>query len=137
MDKRETRRFPTDLVAECRTLERAWTTHLRNISTSGCMVSCEQGALVEKDLLRIRIKGLAAIDAEVVWKHRNHAGIRFRVPLHPAAMAHLGFELPDGAWGNPLPGAQRDPAPPVARDRGPAARGLDVKRIDQPAALEG
>ncbi|HEY6814902.1 MAG TPA: PilZ domain-containing protein [Croceibacterium sp.] len=131
MEKRETRRFPTDLVAECRTLGRSWTTHLRNISTSGCMVSCEEGALAEKDLLRICVKGLAAIDAEVVWKHRNHAGIRFRVPLHPAAMEHLGFELPDGTWGN---------VPSVARERPPVTPGLNgaiVKRIDQPAALEG
>ena len=98
MEKRAALRFPTDLEADCRTLERSWASRLRNISTTGCMITLPQGTLPEDAHLRLRIKGLAAVDAELVWQHRNHAGVRFRVPFHPAAMKHLGFVLPEGIF---------------------------------------
>ena len=97
-EKRTALRFPTDIEAACRTTDTAWATRLCNISTSGCMITLGEGELAPDTLLRLRIKGLAAIDAEVVWQHREHAGVRFRVPLHPAALEHLGFVLPEGAW---------------------------------------
>src|SRR4029077_17484124 len=107
MEKREDLRFPTDLEADCRTLDQSWTSRLRNISTTGCMISLPEGSLPECAHLRLRIKGLAAVDAELVWQHRNHAGVRFRVPLHPAAMEHLGFVLPEGVWDTAFRDAQR------------------------------
>lgn len=62
------------------------------------MISLPGGDLPDDAPLRLRIRGIGAIDAEIVWQHRQHAGVRFRVPLHPAAMEHLGFMLPEGAW---------------------------------------
>ena len=87
-------------------------------------------------MLRLRIKGLAAIDAEIVWQHRNHAGVRFRVPLHPAAMEHLGFVLPEGAWESAYRSAQdgglhptrRTTASPPRRASSAGLNGQLVKR---------
>jgi hypothetical protein len=102
------------------------------------MIECQEGQLVEKSSLRIRVRGLAAIDAEVVWQHRNHAGVRFRAPLHPAAMEHLGFELPDGAWASAFSSAPRVPvARPPARRVGPSLSGGLIKRVPQAAELGG
>ena len=138
MEKRTALRFPTDLTAECRTPERSWDSRLCNISTSGCMISCEEGKLAENAVLRLRVKGLAAIDAEVVWQHRNHAGIRFRAPLHPAAMEHLGFELPEDAWASPSRVARPDHRPHVpARRVAPSLSGGLIKRDPNPVEPGG
>lgn len=91
MDKRAAFRFPTDVEADCRSCDRAWSTRLVNISTTGCMIACPEERLPDGALLRLRVKGLTAIDGEIVWQHRNHAGIKFRVPLHTAVMEHLAF----------------------------------------------
>jgi hypothetical protein len=143
VEQRTALRFPTDLEAACRTLDRAWTARLRNISTSGCMITLPEDDVPADAMLRLRIKGLAAIDAEVVWQHRNHAGVRFRVPLHPAAMEHLGFVLPEGAWAsafrstheagsNPQPGAAGAPA---RRAAAAGLNGLLVKRTPEAPEL--
>lgn len=144
MDKRTALRFPTDLEAECRVPDRSWASRLRNISTTGCMIALPEGALSDEPL-RLRIKGLAAIDAEVIWQHRNHAGVRFRVPLHPAAMEHLGFVLPEGAWESAyrhtqpaeLPAPRRAVATPARRASAAGLNGRLVKRIDVPSELHG
>lgn len=145
MEKRAALRFPTDLEADCRTLEQKWSARLRNISTSGCMITLPEGELPENAQLRLRIKGLAAIDAEVVWQHRNHAGVRFRVPLHPAAMEHLGFALPEGAWESSFRTAQqaalnspgRTAETPSRRANASGLNGLLVKRTPQATELHG
>ena len=145
VEKRAALRFPTDLEASCRTLDQSWTTRLRNISTSGCMMTLPEGELAGDVPLRLRIKGLAAIDAEIVWQHRNHAGVRFRVALHPAAMEHLGFILPEGAWESACRSTQQAELPAsrregVATARRAAASGLNgqlVKRIESPSELRG
>jgi hypothetical protein len=147
VEKRAALRFPTDLEANCRAPDRAWASRLRNISTSGCMITLPEGELSGEAPLRLRIKGVAAIDAEVVWQHRDHAGVRFRVPLHPAAMEHLGFVLPEGAWESAYrsaqPGgtpAQRRATPTPTPSRRVAASGLNgqlVKRIEPASELHG
>ena len=142
VEKRAALRFPTDLEADCRTLDKGWTSRLRNISTSGCMITIPEGELPNEELLRLRIRGLAAIDAEIVWQHRGHAGVRFRIPLHPAAMEHLGFALPEGAWDSAFRSAQQ-PAPEQAlqaaprRAAGAALNGELVKRTQQAPELQG
>ena len=145
VEKRVALRFPTDLEAACRTLEQAWDSRLRNISTSGCMISLPDRDVPGEGMLRLRIRGLAAIDAEIVWQHRNHAGIRFRVPLHPAAIEHLGFVLPAGAWESACRSTQ-DAASQALRRAGAsparrgAAAGLDgqlVKRRPDRSHLAG
>ena len=98
MDKRAAFRFPTDVEADCRSCERAWGTRLVNISTTGCMIVCPEEPLPDGALLRLRVKGLTAIDGEIVWQHRNHAGVRFKVPLHPAVMEHLAFRGTDRGY---------------------------------------
>lgn len=91
MDKRAAFRFPTDVEADCRSCDRGWSSRLVNISTTGCMIACPEEGLPDGALMRLRVKGLTAIDGEIIWQHRGHAGIRFRVPLHPAVMEHLAF----------------------------------------------
>jgi hypothetical protein len=145
VEKRAALRFPTDLAADCRAPDQSWASRLCNISTSGCMITLPEHDLADDAPLRLRIKGLAAIDAEVVWQHRNHAGVRFRVPLHPAAMEHLGFVLPEGAWESAYRTAQEPgitaPRRPVATpSRRAAASGLNgqlVKRIEPASELHG
>jgi hypothetical protein len=95
MEQRVAFRFPTDVEAECRSCHKAWASRLVNISTTGCMIACPEPDLPDKALLRLRVKGLTAIDGEIVWQHRNHAGVRFSVPLHPAVIEHLAFGASD------------------------------------------
>ena len=144
-EKRAALRFPTDLEAACRTLDKSWDSRLCNISTTGCMITVPEGALPADATLRLRIKGLAAIDAEVAWQHRNHAGVRFRVPLHPAALEHLGFVLPQGAWESAVRSTQ-DAAPcgqgaaaatPARRATAAGLNGLLVKRTAEASELVG
>ena len=144
-EQRAALRFPTDLEANCRTIDTSWESRLRNISTTGCMITLPGGGLRGNEPLRLRIRGLAAIDAEVVWQHRSHAGVRFRVPLHPAAMEHLGFILPAGDWESAFrtarPAAihspQRAAAAPSPRAAGPALNGQLVKRTSEASELHG
>ncbi len=144
VEKRAALRFPTDLEADCRAPDRAWASRLRNISTSGCMMTLPEGELSAAAPLRLRIKGLAAIDADIVWQHRNHAGVRFRVPLHPAAMEHLGFILPEGAWESAFrtaqavtPATRRATATPSRRAAASGLNGQLVKRIEPASELHG
>jgi hypothetical protein len=139
-EKRSALRFPTDIEAACRSIDTAWATRLCNISTTGCMITLAEGDLASDAVLRLRIKGLAAIDAEVVWQHREHAGVRFRVPLHPAALEHLGFALPEGAWESAVRSTREaaSPAAPATPSPRPAPAGLNgqlVKRAPQSAEL--
>jgi hypothetical protein len=142
-EKRAALRFPTDIEAACRTTDTAWATRLCNISTSGCMISLGEGAVAPDAPLRLRIRGLAAIDAEIVWQHREHAGVRFRVPLHPAALEHLGFVLPEGAWDSAVrstreavrPTPRAAPATPSHRAASAGLNGLLVKRTQQSVEL--
>src|SRR5436190_15947396 len=107
------------------------------------MITLPEGTVPEDAMLRLRVKGLAAIDAEVVWQHRNHAGVRFRVPLHPAALEHLGFVLPEGAWESAVR-ETRDAAPceprraaavPARRAAAAGLNGLLVKRTAEVTEL--
>jgi hypothetical protein len=144
-DKRATLRFPTDLEADCRTLDHSWTSRLRNISTTGCMITLPAGTLPEDAHLRLRIKGLAAVDAELAWQHRNHAGVRFRVPFHPSAMRHLGFVLPEGAGEGALrtapeaaiPAPRREVAGRSRHAATPELNGRLVKRAEEASELRG
>lgn len=144
-EKRAALRFPTDIEAACRTADTTWPTRLRNISTSGCMITMPEGDLASECALRLRIKGLPAIDAEIVWQHRNHAGVRFRVPLHPAALEHLGFVLPEGAWESAFrstreaaaPERRRAVPPPASRAPAPGLNSELVKRVPHAAELIG
>lgn len=142
-EKRAALRFPTDLEANCRTDDASWGSRLCNISTSGCMITLPDGGLRGTAPVRLRIRGLAAIDAEVVWQHRSHAGVRFRVPLHPAAMEHLGFVLPAGDWESALRTARQVHAPrrvaatPQRHAAAPALNGELVKRKPEASELHG
>lgn len=97
MEQRTAHRFPTDLEADCRSCGRSWTSRLSNISNTGCMITYPEPSLPESALLRLRLRGLTAIDGEIVWQNRGHAGIRFNLPLHKAVMEHLGFREPEQA----------------------------------------
>lgn len=91
MEQRVAYRFLTDLEADCRSCNRSWTARLRNISSTGCLILCPEPSLPDAALLRLRLRGLTAIDGQIVWQNRGHAGVRFALPLHKALMEHLGF----------------------------------------------
>ena len=95
MEQRSAFRFPTELEADCRMTGQAWSSRLHNISTTGCMMACPEEGLPDGWMIRLRIKGLPVIDAEVVWRHRGHAGLRFLMPLQTTALEHLGYRLPE------------------------------------------
>lgn len=123
VEQREAFRFPTDLQADCRMADKAWNARLCNISTTGCMAVCPEDGLPSGWMLRLRIKGLPAIDAEIVWHHRGHAGLRFLRALQPTALEHLGYRLPEPS---------RSPVPRPADRAGRPVMGLHsqlVKRI--------
>jgi len=133
MDKRGALRFPSEIEAECRSCDRGWGTRLINISTTGCMISCPPDKLPDGALMRLRVKGLTAIDGEIVWQHRNHAGIRFKIPLHPAVLQHLARSdaqvchdaeacLVDTGSASP---PARAASAPRGESTGPNRRGLD------------
>jgi hypothetical protein len=103
VEQRAAIRFPTDIWADCRMAGRSWESRLCNISTTGSMLVCPEDGLPEGWMLRLRIRTLPAIDAEIVWQHRGHAGLKFLVPLRADAMEHLGFRLPDSSHGRPPP----------------------------------
>lgn len=126
MEKRAAHRFATDLEAECRSCNRSWSAQLRNISVTGCMILCPEPSLPDSALLRLRLKGLTAIDGQIVWQNRGHAGIRFNVPLHQALVEHLGFHEPEP---ESVPGASpMNPAPRSSR-RPSSLHAQLVKRI--------
>jgi hypothetical protein len=127
-EQRQAFRFATDIVADCRMAGDAWTSRLCNISTTGCMMMCPEGGLSGGWMLRLRIKGLPAIDAEIIWKHRGFAGLRFLVALHPTALEHLGFRLPE-----PRQPARRPEPSPVSSLAG--LRADLVKRLPPDAGL--
>ena len=135
MDKRAAIRFPTDLEADCRSCNRAWTSRLCNISATGCMVVCPEEGLPDGALMRLRLKGLTAIDGEIVWQHRGHAGIRFRAELHPTMMAHLGFILPEGTH-QPALAVSRPETAPVPRRVATGLHAQLVKRTSQDVPAE-
>jgi hypothetical protein len=102
-EQRASQRFPTDLDADCRMAGESWSARLRNISTTGCMMATPDSGLPDGWMMRLRVPSLPAIDAEIVWRHRGHAGLRFLVPLQATAMEHLGFRLPEPARREPPP----------------------------------
>ncbi len=126
IEQRSARRFPTNLEADCRMAGETWSGQLRNISTSGCMLACPDGGLPSGWMMRLRIRSLPAIDAEIIWHHRGHAGLRFLKPLEPTAMEHLGFHLPETRQ----PGSLRA----ELVKRAPPEEGLPV---GTPAAVRG
>jgi hypothetical protein len=120
MEQRAAFRFPTDLHADCRMAGRSWEVRLCNISTSGCMMVCPEEGLPDGWMLRLRVRTLPAIDAEIVWQHRGHAGLKFLVPLQTDAMEPLGFHLPDAAHRRP---------PPLRPHQMPETAGLHAKLV--------
>jgi hypothetical protein len=95
VEHREAHRFPTDLEADCRMAGESWPARLRNISTTGCMMATPDKGLPSGWMMRVRIPSLPVIDAEIIWRHRGYAGLRFLMPLAPTALEHLGFRLPE------------------------------------------
>jgi len=95
VEHREAYRFPTELAADCRMAGESWPSRLRNISTTGCMMVTPDQGLPSGWMMRVCIPSLPVIDAEIVWRHRGYAGLRFLMPLQPTALEHLGFRLPE------------------------------------------
>lgn len=60
------------------------------------MIECPESGVPAGSLLRLRIKGVPAIDGVIAWQHRGHAGIRFGAPLQPALLEELAFRGAEG-----------------------------------------
>jgi hypothetical protein len=127
VEQREAFRFPTNLQADCRMSGRTWPARLCNVSTTGCMLACPEEGLPDGWMMRLWIPGLPVIDAEIVWQHRGYAGLHFLVALHPTALEHLGFRLPEPRPA-PLPSLPAEPGGLHARlvKRAPPDEGLRV-----------
>ncbi|MEO6388210.1 MAG: PilZ domain-containing protein [Croceibacterium sp.] len=95
MDQRATVRFMVDRAAECRLPHSSWPTRLCNISTVGCMILCQVNAIPEGTRLRLRIKGMAAINGAIIWHRGGQAGVSFDTPLTSAQLHRLGATTPD------------------------------------------
>ncbi len=128
VEQRAAYRFPTDIRADCRMAGRSWDARLCNISTTGCMMICPEEGLPEGWMLRLRIRSLPAIDSEIVWKHRGHAGLQFLVPLRADSMEHLGFHLPDPAYRR---------VPPLRPHQMPETAGLYAQLVKRGALPDG
>lgn len=124
VEQREAFRFPTNLDADCRMSGRTWRTRLCNVSTTGCMLATPEEGLPEGWMMRLWISGLPVIDAEIVWRHRGHAGLNFLVALHPTALEHLGFRLPE-------------PRRPLEADAVPELGGLHARLVKRAQPDEG
>lgn len=133
MDKRAAFRFPTNAEADCRSCDRSWASRMRNISSTGCMIACPEDDLPRTALLRMRIKGLTAIDGEIVWQHRGYLGVRFRVPIQPAMMEHLAFLDTDRGYDAP----SVIPAPQAAVHPRRAPSGLCGELVKRSLPLDG
>jgi len=132
MDQRGAHRFPTELEADCRSCNHSWTSRLCNISTTGCMIVCPEPGLPGDALLRLRLRGLTAIDGKIIWQHKGHAGIRFLSPLHQAVLDHLGLFVREDTV-SVLHAVLQEPEP--IRRSATALHGQLVKRTwqDEPA----
>jgi len=128
VEQRAAFRFPTDLRADCRMAGRSWEVRLCNISTTGCMMVCPEEGLPDGWMLRLRVRTLPAIDAEIVWQHRGHAGLKFLVPLRSDSMEHLGFHLPDSTHRRP---------PPLRPHQMPETAGLHAKLVKRGVVPDG
>ena len=128
VEQRAAFRFPTDLRADCRMAGQSWEVRLCNISTTGCMMVCPEEGLPDGWMLRLRVRTLPAIDAEIVWQHRGHAGLKFLVPLRSDSMEHLGFHLPDSTHRRP---------PPLRPHQMPETAGLHAKLVKRGVVPDG
>ena len=90
------------------------------------MIVCPEPGLPGEALLRLRLRGLTAIDGKIIWQHKGHAGIRFLSPLHNAILEHLGLRLPEGSV-SPLHAVRELEGEPARRSAG-ALSGQLVKR---------
>lgn len=133
MDKRAAFRFPTNAPTDCLSRDRSWPSRMRNVSSSGCMIACPEADLPAGSLLRLRIEGVGAIDGEIVWQHRGHAGIRFRAALDPAMMEQLAFVDTDRGYDPPR--AMVTPRPGKAASKAPS--GLHGQLVKRTLAEEG
>ena len=124
VEQREAFRFATNLAADCRMSGRTWPSRLCNVSTTGCMLACPEEGLPDGWMMRLWIHGLPVIDAEIVWQHRGFAGLHFLVALHPTALEHLGFRLPE-------------PRRPMQADPAPQPGGLHARLVKRSLADEG
>ncbi|HEY6964278.1 MAG TPA: PilZ domain-containing protein [Erythrobacter sp.] len=63
---------------------------LTDISEEGCMIRLAKGQdLVRDRLLMIKVSGLEALAAYVIWCAEGKAGVAFSEPLHPATVQNL------------------------------------------------
>jgi len=131
MDKRAAFRFPTNVETNCQSNNRGWSSQIRNISTTGCMITRAELDLVGGSLVRMRISGWAAIDGEIMWLNRGRAGVKFRAPIPPAMMERLAFRDTDRGY-DPPPATPQAPAPSVVHRAPSVLHGRLVKRAQAP-----
>ncbi len=67
---------------------------LYNISSGGCMIESFSDMNVGTRIA-LDLNGITTMDGCVVWRIEKNAGVKFDVPLHPAAVQSMDFAAID------------------------------------------
>ncbi len=109
---RSDNRFIVDQEVECVIAGERNAVMLYNLSPGGCMIEMRREDVSEGSKVEVRLRDLASIPGQIVWRIGRNAGIRFETPLHHKVVEHFGFRAPEedcdphdprDRFGNPIP----------------------------------
>jgi hypothetical protein len=113
-DRRTSERIVSRVDAEALVAGRLGRGIVSNLSVDGCRIETTNGFVAQGDPIILRLPGTIRVVGTVVWREGRAAGVKFRAPMHPAVVAHLGFsESPTGR--NATVGRDLDGLPPGAQ----------------------
>lgn len=95
-ERRNSQRTTTEVQATCRMGGRERRAIVYDVSSDGCMAEISGGSASAGGFVRVMFSCGIPAAGRVLWTDGSTAGIKFDHPLHPAVVAHLGFEF-DGA----------------------------------------
>lgn len=86
---RTTPRHAIAIIGRVRTGTGARDVTVLDLSVHGCRFHDRFGHLLEGTAVTIKLGPIGPIDAEVKWREKEHVGIAFASPLHPAVLDHI------------------------------------------------
>lgn len=88
-ENRQSRRRIVNFAAILETTSEPWqNVRIKDLSERGCRASVD-GTIEEHSLLMIKLQGMEAIRARVVWSSGSEIGCSFEEQLHPAVIDQL------------------------------------------------
>jgi hypothetical protein len=81
------------------------------VSEFGCRIATSAGFVEPGNTITLTFPGQIRVVGQVMWRDGRDADVKFRTPLHPALLSHLGFE----DSGAPVPASRSRPAEPRGR----------------------